>query len=212
LHFVDDARRTPTRDMRARVAPAGERRAVFPDPLRSPEPQNADVAPHAAPIAAPTPDRLTQLTSAGFARDRALEILRKESQLREAAIAREYVAAGAIQPLNGGSPAAIGQQLRKEMGDDEYERYLHALGKATRVRVGAVEADSAAANAGILSGDEILAYAGKRVFSLRDLNALMLQTSEGETVATTVVRGGQTIQLYAVGGALGISQWAARSP
>ena len=156
--------------------------------------------------AEPERDGIMQLVSAGFTRDRALEIVRRESQLRRVAIELEYAETGTLRPLDTSSPAAVEQQLRTEMGDDEYEKYLTATGKTTRIRVGDVEADSAAANAGILAGDEIVAYAGRRVFNPRDLNALMLQTPEGETVRTTVVRDGQTMQLYVTGGALGISQ------
>ena len=151
-------------------------------------------------------ESVAQLIAAGFTRDRALEIIQRKSQLRRTSIEREFAATGVIRPFNASSPAAVEQQLRRELGDDEYEKYLGAIGQATRIRVGSVEADSAAANAGILSGDLVLTYAGRRVFNLRDLNALMLQTPEGETVQTTVVRSGQTIQLYVTGGALGISQ------
>jgi hypothetical protein len=155
--------------------------------------------------AEPAPDRTTQLISAGFTRERAQEILRREAELRRAAFEHEYAATGTIRPLNTTSPSRVELQMRSWMGDPEYERYLRAIGQATRVRVADVEPDSVAANAGILSGDEILSYAGRRVFSLRDLNALMLKTSEGETVATTVVRDGHEMELYVTGGALGIS-------
>ena len=153
---------------------------------------------------------MEQLISAGFTRARAVEVVQRGSQLRHEAIEREYAATGTIQPLRFSSASTVEQQLRTEMGDGEYEKLLRATGKTTRIRVGDVEPDSAAANAGILPGDEISAYSGRRVFNLRDLNALMLQTPEGETVRTTVVRDGQAMQLYVTGGALGISQSRAR--
>lgn len=144
--------------------------------------------------------------AAGFTRERALEIVQRESDLRREMVTHQFAATGTVQPLNASVPSAVEQQLRREMGDVEYERYLGALGQTTRVRVGDVESDSAAANAGIQSGDEIVAYAGRRVFSLGELNAVMLQTQEGDTVPATVVRNGQTMQLYVTGGLLGISQ------
>jgi hypothetical protein len=157
-----------------------------------------------------TADRLQRLIAAGFSSDRADEILRKESQLRRTAVESEYAASGTIRGLNGSAPAAVSTRLRSELGDDEYARYLEALGEPTRIRVREVESDSVAANAGIQPGDEIISYAGKRVFNQRELNALMLQTPEGETVATTIMRDGQPLQLYVTGGALGIAQRAVR--
>jgi hypothetical protein len=168
--------------------------------------RQGEPAENPAPAAAPEQDRIVRLISAGFTQDRALEIVRKESRLRRTAIEREYAATGTIRPLNSGSPSAVEQQLRSEMGDSEYEKYLEALGQSTRIRVGDVAAGSAAANAGMMPGDEIVTYAGQRVFNPRELNALMLQTPEGETAAATIVRDGQTMQLYVTGGALGISQ------
>lgn len=152
-----------------------------------------------------TADRVQRLVEAGFSRERAEELLRTESQLRRAAVESEYAATGTIRALNGSAPAAVGARLRKELGDEEYARYLEALGEPTRIRVPEVDPDSVAANAGIQPGDEIITYAGKRVFNPRELNSLMLKTAEGETVATTVLRDGQPLQLYVTGGALGIA-------
>jgi membrane-associated protease RseP (regulator of RpoE activity) len=198
-----DAVPSPTRvtqssGMRAAQAPAASREALEPH-----EPLADDPPPEIS--AEPEPDRTTRLISAGFAPERAQEIVRKESDLRRAAIEDEYATSGTIRPLNAASPAAVELQMRAWMGDTEYELYLKGIGHTTRIRIGEVESDSAAANAGIVSGDEILRYAGRRVFNLRDLNALMLQTPEGETVSATVVRGGQEMELYVTGGALGIS-------
>lgn len=159
-----------------------------------------------APDAVSEQDRIGRLISAGFPEDRALQIVRRASQLRRAAMEREYAATGTIRPLNFTSTSSVEEQLRSEMGGSEYEKYLDALGQSTRIRVGEVATGSAAANAGIVAGDEIVTYAGRRVFNLSELNALMLQTPEGETAAATIVRDGQTMKLYVTGGALGISQ------
>lgn len=157
-----------------------------------------------------TTDHISALTAAGFTPGRARELLLRESELRREAVNAEYAATGTLQPLNASARSAAARQLRKELGDSDYERYLKATGQPTRVRIGAVESDSTAANAGLQSGDEVLEYAGKRVFSPLDLNALMLKTSTGETVPAIVVRDGQKLHLYVTGGPLGISQSALR--
>jgi C-terminal processing protease CtpA/Prc len=190
-------------------APMPSRQAEVPGaPVATPHAaltEASEEAPEALVSDPASQDRPTQLMSSGFTRQRALEIIQREAELRREMASHQFAATGTVQPLSASVPSAVEQQLRREMGDAEYEKYLSALGQTTRVRVGDVQSESAAANAGIQSGDEILAYAGRRVFSLGELNALMLQTPEGDTVATTVVRNGQTMQLYVTGGALGIS-------
>ncbi len=54
--------------------------------------------------------------------------------------------------------------LRKEMGDAEYEKYLTGTGRPTEVRVMDVLASSPAEKAGLRPGDQIVSYAGTRVF------------------------------------------------
>jgi S1-C subfamily serine protease len=53
-------------------------------------------------------------------------------------------------------------------------------------------------------GDELVQYAGVRVFSTADLQLLTASGRLGETVAVEVVRGGQPLSLRAVRGPLGI--------
>lgn len=163
-------------------------------------------------IAAPTPivgadadetrAPVERLSASGFSRDRIAEIQGRESRVRLDAAWAEYRATGAIGALN--PRPAPSEQVRAEIGDADYEPYLRATGQPTRVIVGDVESASAAAYAGIMAGDEILRYAGRRVFNLRDLHALMLRTSASDIVAATIVRNGQPLQLYVTGGPLGL--------
>ena len=200
----------------AAAVPAGSVHPVEPDAgtpsLEAPAESEPDAEPSAdvMPDAKRALDPVQQLISAGFSPDRAQTLVRRQADLRRAAVERELASTGTVHPLDASSSSAIEQQLRSELGDDDYEKYLTARGQATRIRVGDVEVDSAAENAGIQSGDEILMYAGRRVFTPRDLNALMLRTPEGQTVPTTIVRNGQTMQLYVTGGALGISHQTRR--
>jgi S1-C subfamily serine protease len=147
--------------------------------------------------------RIDQLIAVGFDRARAEEILKQEGQLRLAAAYDEYKVTGTMRPFNGAGRSATSQRLRAQLGDADYERYLQAIGQPTRVRVGDVPSNSAAANAGLLPGDEILTYAGQRIFNSRELQALTQRGSSGELVALSVMRDGYPMKLYVNGGSLG---------
>ena len=54
-------------------------------------------------------------------------------------------------------------------------------------------------------GDEIVAYDGKRVFDVGELNALTLEGTPGESVVVDVRRDGQNVQLVMPRGPLGIT-------
>jgi S1-C subfamily serine protease len=149
--------------------------------------------------------RVDLLVGAGFTRDRAEQIVQRDRELRRAAVYREYETTGTVRPLSGGAQLASDVALRQELGDADFERYLAASGRPTRVVVAGVAAGSSAAHAGLMPGDEVLAYGGERVFNFRELNELALKRSIGETVATTVVREGQTLQLFVTGGPLGVT-------
>ncbi len=94
--------------------------------------------------------------------------------------------------------------LRDEMSDDEYERYLRALGRRTDVDVGRVLAGSLAEQAGIAPGDVVTSYNGKRVFSPAELNATARDRPPGEFVTVEVRRQGQDLQFVLPSGPLGI--------
>jgi len=68
-----------------------------------------------------------------------------------------------------------------------------------------VLASSPAERSGLKPGDEIVAYAGKRVFDLRELNNLTFQGTPGESVVVEVRRDGQSVQLVLPRGPLGIT-------
>ena len=94
--------------------------------------------------------------------------------------------------------------LRSDLGDADYERYLKAMGRPTSVAIQNVLASSPAERSGLKSGDEVLSYDGKRVFDLRDLNALTFEGTAGEPVTLSVRREGQTVQLTMPRGPLGV--------
>lgn len=94
-------------------------------------------------------------------------------------------------------------ELRYELGDDEYARYLQALGKPTNVQVAEVLPDSIADAIGIRIGDVILDYDGKRLFNLGELNGLAMGRN-GQSATITVSRSGQTLKFVVPSGIIGI--------
>jgi hypothetical protein len=148
--------------------------------------------------------RIDRFVAAGFSADRAAYLDRRASELRMQALEAEYEAARSGKPAD---PAAENpeQALRGELGDADYERYLQALGRPTRVGVRGVLASSPAEKAGLQPGDEITSYAGRRVFDVNELSRLTYEGQAGETVAVDVVRNGQPMQIYVQRGPLGIT-------
>jgi S1-C subfamily serine protease len=87
----------------------------------------------------------------------------------------------------------------------DYERYLQADGRPTAIPVRDVLASSPAERSGLQPGDEIVAYGGKRVFDMGELNALTLEGVPGESVVVDVRRNGQSLQLVMPRGPLGVT-------
>jgi S1-C subfamily serine protease len=67
-----------------------------------------------------------------------------------------------------------------------------------------VLASSPAESSGLQPGDEIVAYDGQRVFDMRELNALTLEGTPGESVVVDVRRADQNVQLVMPRGPIGI--------
>jgi membrane-associated protease RseP (regulator of RpoE activity) len=145
---------------------------------------------------------LERFTAAGFTPERVQWINRRTEELRVAAMQAQYEAQRTGQRFEG---MDVEQALRKEMGDQEYERYLGATGRPTEVRVMNVLATSAAERAGLKAGDEILSYGGTRVFDTRELNSLTMQGAQSGAVTVEVRRDGQTMQVSVPRGPLGVT-------
>ncbi len=138
------------------------------------------------------------LIDAGFTADRAEWITRRTEELRMEALQAQYEA------QRGGRPVQP-KTLRAERGDADYERYLQAAGRPTAIPVRDVLASSPAERSGLQPGDEIVAYGGKRVFDMSELNALTLEGVPGESVIVDVRRAGQSVQLVMPRGPLGVT-------
>jgi hypothetical protein len=153
--------------------------------------------------------QLDRLVQAGFTRERAEWIERRSQELQLQMQQAQYDAQRSGQPVRG---VDADNALRKEMGDAEYEKYLKAMGQRTEVQVMDVLASSTAEKAGLKAGDQIVSYAGQRVFDMRDLNSLTRQGTPGETVTVEVQRNGQTVQLQVTRGVLGVESGGGRGP
>jgi hypothetical protein len=146
--------------------------------------------------------RVARLVDAGFAPDRATWIEKRTSELTMQSIQAQY------QRRRGETvdPALLGgeQTLRQELGDADYERYLTALGRPTKVGVFNVIPSSPAEQAGLRAGDAILTYGGARVFDMRELNDLTIEGTPGQPVVLEVERDGRNVQLVLPRGPIGI--------
>ncbi len=154
--------------------------------------------------------RLEQLIDAGFTANEAQALIDRESQMRLEMMNQSYEAqreGGQVEPQVDMMQAqqAFQSELRNDLGDQRYERYLRATGQPTSVNVTEVLSNSAGAVAGLVPGDEIVGYNGERVFNLLDLRAQTIVGEPGETVPVDIVRDGQPMQLYITRGPLGIS-------
>ena len=144
----------------------------------------------------------------------ALQAQRIERRLKElsvAAMEQRYEALRSGEPQNVIDQLRDGSAtLRAELGDADYERYLEATGRPTRVGVTTVLSSSAAETSGMQPGDQIVAYGGERVFDVRELNQVLLEGEPGEPVVVDIERDGQPIQLVIPRGPLGISSGFSR--
>ena len=145
-----------------------------------------------------------QLVAGGFAPDRAEWINRRTQELRMEALQAQYDATREGRAFEPGAALGGERTLRTELGDAEYERYLTALDRPTSVPVRDVLASSPAERSGLKPGDQVVAYGGQRVFDMRDLNALTLEGTPGESVVVEVRRDGQNVQLVMPRGPIGI--------
>lgn len=95
--------------------------------------------------------------------------------------------------------------LREELGDEAYDRYLFEEGRSNRVGIASVISGSAAADAGLAPGDVVLSYAGSRVFRLPELQAATREGTLGEYVQLSVLRGGDVVAIDVPRGPLGVT-------
>ncbi len=101
--------------------------------------------------------------------------------------------------------------VREEYGEDAYDRYLYASGRANRVVITDVLQTSTAQQVGLEAGDVLLSMNDQRVYSSRDIMAIA--SSSSGSVPITVRRNDQVLEYYVESGPLGIrSRRASENP
>ncbi len=147
-----------------------------------------------------------RLTNGGFDQERAEQIVQRENELRVTGgmmeLEARHDAMRAGRPLPGAS--LLERQMRAELGESDYELYRRLLGYSTDVGVTEVLPQSAAAQAGLVSGDRIVSYDSRRVYSLGELGDMTLEGNVGEPIDIEFVRDGITMYLSVPRGPLGL--------
>jgi hypothetical protein len=150
--------------------------------------------------------RIGQLVAGGFTEGRARQILELEDEIRMAALQAEYEARQNGDSFNPWEWASGYQEdLRQQLGDSDYEKYLTSQGGQASVTVREVIGESPANRAGLQPGDRILSYDGKRIFTMNELRSMAFSGEPGEDVIVDVERNGQRIQLVLPRGPMGIT-------
>ena len=150
--------------------------------------------------------RVARLVEGGFSEDEARRILEQESESAFKALQSVWEAQRSGESIDRYSgefdPQAI---MRSEMGDDAYARYLEVQGQPTAVRITQVLGGSPGSEIGLQPGDQLVRYAGERVFSVNDLRKSSMDGNPGEDVVIEIERDGTLIQLSVPRGPIGIT-------
>lgn len=150
--------------------------------------------------------RVKGLIDAGFEPTVAQWIVQRESELEMDALRARYEAQRSDDPSAWfRSRYDASNALREELGDAQYERYLAATGRSTSVLISNVIESSPGRTAGLLPGDEIVSYDGKRVFSMDDIVQQTMQGEPGQNVTVDLRRDGVLMQVVLPRGPIGIS-------
>ena len=150
--------------------------------------------------------RRDSLVAAGFLPSQADWITQREQELVMQSIEARFEAERNGEPFDwSASRSMVGDSLRQDLGDTDYERYLEATGRSTSVSVSSVIESSPAQSAGLQPGDEIIRYDGERVFSMTDLTRQTMDGEPGQTVVVDIMRNGNLMQVAIPRGPVGIT-------
>jgi S1-C subfamily serine protease len=95
--------------------------------------------------------------------------------------------------------------LRGQMDDETFARYLYALGRPNQVRIQRVLSGSQAETAGLQDGDVLVRIDGQRIYTPDEVRRVSRDQDAGDMVSIEVLRDGRRIQAYIPRGPFGIS-------
>ncbi len=155
--------------------------------------------------------RLSSLIAAGIdeqtARD--LQARRDQHQLARLELFDQAAREGwSESEVLGERLAALNEDrvdLRQELGDDAYDRFLYESGDPNRVNIASVISGSAAELAGLEVADLIVSYDNARVFRVRELQQATRSGTRGEYVQVLFDRGGRLLSADIPRGPLGVT-------
>ena len=158
-----------------------------------------------------TPDgQRSALVQAGLAEEAAAELVRRQGQqsldrlnLRDIAVREGWLGTDRYREELAQIQEDV-VDLRQELGDEAYDRYLYAAGEDNRVQIDAIIPGSVAELAGLQPGDLIETYAGEQVFNYSDLRDASAGGERGEMVQVKVLRAGQRFDAWLSRGPLGV--------
>ena len=150
--------------------------------------------------------RTQRLVAAGFDPTTADWILTRESELQMQALRSRYEAGrnGSMVDFYQ-QTSEFRTQLRQELGDARFERYLTANGQSLNVTIGTVLDSSPAQSVGLRVGDQIVSYGGERVYSMTDLTRQIINGVPEERVVIEFLRDDMPMQVVLPRGPVGIS-------
>jgi len=155
-------------------------------------------------------DRGSALVQAGVPEERAADLVWRQGQqeldhleLRDIATREGWFGTDRYREELGRIQAEA-VDLRREIGDDAYDRYMYASGADNRVQIVGIIPGSMAEGVGLLAGDIVESYAGTRVFRLDELQGATVEGERGELVPFRVRRGGSLVEIWLPRGPLGV--------
>jgi hypothetical protein len=104
-------------------------------------------------------------------------------------------------------------ELRRDLGDEDYEAMRYATSQPNRVILSELLGTSPAASAGLEPGDEVVSYAGQRIFTASALKQLTLAGVPDALTEMRVLRAGEEHRFFVPRGPLGTRlEIASRAP
>jgi hypothetical protein len=108
---------------------------------------------------------------------------------------------------------ALGQrraELRAQLGEERYDWFLFAAGRANRVVVNDVLQISPAGSAGVEPGDLLRRYNGVPVYQAAEVQAVTRAGEAGSLIPIELERGDERVRLFVPRGPLGVRLGATR--